>query len=166
MTAPNCSGWKSSPLTAVCFSSPFFGSGYVSFVRSYAAFPKDVRDIFNFQNVHLGHYAKSFALRDPPARINSAGRLGRRNDRTEQFRTARQRNSGKRANLTASAPTTTTATDPADPSRRYLSSYIVALSTFKSRFVVGPLPPPSLILTWSSQRVNEDETRFSSLPGS
>lgn len=70
----------------------FYLIGYVSYIRSYAAFPKDVRDVFNFQNLHLGHYAKSFALRDPPTRINSAGRLGKRNDRTEQFRTARQRN--------------------------------------------------------------------------
>lgn len=66
-------------------------SGYVSFVRSYAALPKDVREVFNFQALHLGHYAKSFALRDPPAKINSIGRAGKRNDRTKQFLTARQR---------------------------------------------------------------------------
>ena len=77
-------------------------AGYVSFVRSYAALPKDVRDVFNFQSLHLGHYAKSFALRDPPARINSAGRIGQRNDRTQQFNTARQRNpAAKRAALAA-----------------------------------------------------------------
>ena len=79
-----------------------FFAGYVSFVRSYAALPKDVRDVFNFQSLHLGHYAKSFALRDPPARINSAGRIGQRNDRTQQFNTARQRNpAAKRAALAA-----------------------------------------------------------------
>lgn len=66
--------------------------GYVSFVRSYAALPKDVREVFNFQSLHLGHYAKSFALRDPPAQINTAGRMGQRNDRVQPFNTARQRN--------------------------------------------------------------------------
>nr|CAH0110851.1 unnamed protein product [Daphnia galeata] len=66
--------------------------GYVSFVRSYAALPKDVRDVFNFQSLHLGHYAKSFALRDPPTQINTAGRMGQRNDRVQPFNTARQRN--------------------------------------------------------------------------
>ena len=82
--------------------SNHFFAGYVSFVRSYAALPKDVRDVFNFQSLHLGHYAKSFALRDPPARINSAGRIGQRNDRTQQFNTARQRNpAAKRAALAA-----------------------------------------------------------------
>jgi ATP-dependent RNA helicase DDX31/DBP7 len=64
----------------------------VSFVRSYAALPKDVRDVFNFQSLHLGHYAKSFALRDPPAQINTNGRMGQRNDRIQPFNTARQRN--------------------------------------------------------------------------
>ena len=66
--------------------------GYVSFVRSYAALPKDVRDVFNFQSLHLGHYAKSFALRDPPAQINTNGRAVEWNERGKPFNTARQRN--------------------------------------------------------------------------
>lgn len=74
-------------------------AGYVSFVRSYAALPKDVRDIFNFQSLHLGHYAKSFGLRDPPAQINTAGRAVQWNER-KQFNTARERNPAlKRAAL-------------------------------------------------------------------
>jgi ATP-dependent RNA helicase DDX31/DBP7 len=80
----------------VLFVCNFYGKlsfvGYVSFVRSYAALPKDVRDVFNFQSLHLGHYAKSFALRDPPAQINTNGRMGQRNDRIQPFNTARQRN--------------------------------------------------------------------------
>ena len=36
---------------------------YVSFVRSYASYPKDVRHIFSFKALHLGHIAKSFGLR-------------------------------------------------------------------------------------------------------
>ena len=76
-------------------------AGYISFVRSYAAFPKDVRDVFNFQSLHLGHYAKSFALRDPPTRINSFGRAGKRDDKTSRFNTASQRNPSLKKRLAA-----------------------------------------------------------------
>ena len=31
---------------------------YVSFVRSYASYPKEVRHIFSFKALHLGHIAK------------------------------------------------------------------------------------------------------------
>ena len=86
--------FDTSSLAFICFQFyvKIFFIGYVSYVRSYAALPKDVRDVFNFQSLHLGHYAKSFALRDPPAQINTAGRMGQRNDRIQPFNTARQRN--------------------------------------------------------------------------
>jgi len=47
---------------------------YVSFVRSYASYPKEVRDVFCFKALHLGHCAKSFGLRDPPSRITGIGK--------------------------------------------------------------------------------------------
>ncbi|XP_023346787.1 probable ATP-dependent RNA helicase DDX31 [Eurytemora carolleeae] len=47
---------------------------YVSFVRSYASYPKEARDVFCFKALHLGHCAKSFALRDPPSRITGIGK--------------------------------------------------------------------------------------------
>lgn len=47
---------------------------YVSFIRSYASYPKEVREIFCFKELHLGHIAKSFALRDPPSRITGIGK--------------------------------------------------------------------------------------------
>lgn len=31
-----------------------------------SSFPKDLRTIFNVKNTHMGHYAKSLALREPP----------------------------------------------------------------------------------------------------
>ena len=42
---------------------------YVSYVRSYASYPKEIREVFSFKALHLGHLAKSFALRDPPTKI-------------------------------------------------------------------------------------------------
>ncbi len=47
---------------------------YVSFIRSYASYPKEVRHVFCFKELHLGHLAKSFALRDPPSQITGIGK--------------------------------------------------------------------------------------------
>lgn len=47
---------------------------YVSYVRSYASYPKEVRHIFGFKLLHLGHIAKSFGLRDPPSQITGIGK--------------------------------------------------------------------------------------------
>lgn len=47
---------------------------YTSWVRFYASYSKDLRDIFNFKQIHLGHFAKSFALRDAPSVISGIGK--------------------------------------------------------------------------------------------
>merc|ERR1711997_1139948 len=47
---------------------------YISFVRSYASYPREARQTFCFKDLHLGHCAKSFALRDPPTKITGVGR--------------------------------------------------------------------------------------------
>ena len=47
---------------------------YVSFVRSYASYPREARQVFCFKDLHLGHCAKSFALRDPPSKITGIGK--------------------------------------------------------------------------------------------
>ena len=45
-------------------------AAYFSFIRSYATYPKDVKQLgFNIKTLHLGHVAKSFALREPPSKI-------------------------------------------------------------------------------------------------
>lgn len=48
--------------------------GYTSWVRFYASYSKDLRHIFNFKQIHLGHFAKSFALRDAPSVISGIGK--------------------------------------------------------------------------------------------
>ncbi|KYM76369.1 hypothetical protein ALC53_13396 [Atta colombica] len=47
---------------------------YVSWMRFYSSYPRNMREIFNRKALHLGHYAKSFALRDPPQRIGGIGK--------------------------------------------------------------------------------------------
>ncbi|XP_033228325.1 probable ATP-dependent RNA helicase CG8611 [Belonocnema kinseyi] len=48
---------------------------YISWMRFYASYPRDMREIFDRKELHLGHYAKSFALRDPPQRISGIGKI-------------------------------------------------------------------------------------------
>ncbi|KAK2725770.1 ATP-dependent DNA helicase DDX31-like isoform X2 [Artemia franciscana] len=59
---------------------------YVSFVRFYATYPKESRDIFSFQDLHLGHHAKSFSLRDPPKQISSIGKNRNETSKRKQSR--------------------------------------------------------------------------------
>jgi len=41
-------------------------AAYQSFVRAYATYPSELKHIFHIKNLHLGHVAKSFALREAP----------------------------------------------------------------------------------------------------
>ncbi|XP_065200467.1 probable ATP-dependent RNA helicase DDX31 [Planococcus citri] len=63
--------------TALNDQEPLLVSGceaYVSWVRFYASYPKEMRNVFNFKELHLGHYAKSFALIHPPKAISGIGK--------------------------------------------------------------------------------------------
>lgn len=42
---------------------------YTSWVRFYAGYPRDVREYLDSKQLHLGHAAKAFALRDAPATL-------------------------------------------------------------------------------------------------
>ena len=44
---------------------------YTSFVRSYATHVQSERHIFHIKKLHLGHLAKSFALREAPGHVGS-----------------------------------------------------------------------------------------------
>ncbi|XP_065364249.1 probable ATP-dependent RNA helicase CG8611 [Calliphora vicina] len=39
---------------------------FVSWTKFYTTFPKELKPIFNVKNAHMGHFAKSFGLRDQP----------------------------------------------------------------------------------------------------
>jgi ATP-dependent RNA helicase DDX31/DBP7 len=43
-----------------------------SHLRAYATHPADEKHIFHVKNLHIGHLAKSFALRDAPSNMHSA----------------------------------------------------------------------------------------------
>lgn len=53
-----------------CFTKNIFFyhvlSAFVSWVRFYSTFPRELRPIFNIKTAHMGHHAKSLALREAP----------------------------------------------------------------------------------------------------
>ncbi|XP_047134868.1 ATP-dependent DNA helicase DDX31 [Hydra vulgaris] len=44
-------------------------SAYNSFIQSYSSYPSTVKEMFHVKNLHLGHIAKSFGLRDAPNKL-------------------------------------------------------------------------------------------------
>ncbi|ETN67664.1 hypothetical protein AND_000514 [Anopheles darlingi] len=44
---------------------------FVSWVRYYSNFPKELRRMFAIRAIHMGHYAKCLGLRDPPKKFMS-----------------------------------------------------------------------------------------------
>ena len=47
---------------------------FASHVRAYATHPSDEKHIFHIRHLHLGHLAKSFALREAPGTISGHGK--------------------------------------------------------------------------------------------
>ncbi|TFK44368.1 P-loop containing nucleoside triphosphate hydrolase protein [Crucibulum laeve] len=46
---------------------------YLSHIRAYATHPSNEKHIFHIRNLHLGHLAKAFALREAPKSVTAAG---------------------------------------------------------------------------------------------
>ena len=46
----------------------------MSHMRAYATHPSNEKHIFHIRHLHLGHLAKSFALRDAPTSVTGASR--------------------------------------------------------------------------------------------
>lgn len=47
---------------------------FQSFIRAYATHGKETKHIFHVKSLHLGHVAKTFALKDPPSQIVTKGK--------------------------------------------------------------------------------------------
>jgi len=45
---------------------------YLSHMRAYATHPANEKHMFHIRHLHLGHLAKSFALREAPTKVNAA----------------------------------------------------------------------------------------------
>eukprot|EP00474_Spongospora_subterranea_P002479 CRZ02937.1 hypothetical protein [Spongospora subterranea] len=51
---------------------------FTSYTRSYAAYPKPIRPLLSVHNLHLGHVACSFGLKQAPSSISGQQKIGRR----------------------------------------------------------------------------------------
>ncbi len=49
----------------------FFFKAYLSFIRYYASFSREWKYLFHVKNLHRGHVAKSFGLKDLPDESNN-----------------------------------------------------------------------------------------------
>ncbi|GMI39833.1 hypothetical protein TeGR_g5363 [Tetraparma gracilis] len=109
---------------------------FVSFIRAYSAKEKAVRHIFSSRTLHLGHIARSFALRDSPTELK-AGTSSSKNDDTPRV--------GKLAFKGGTTSTTTSTTiktqEPVDKStkkkRTAKGSFTPQLVEYKSAYAEG-----------------------------
>ncbi|KAJ7091183.1 P-loop containing nucleoside triphosphate hydrolase protein [Mycena epipterygia] len=64
----------------------FARKAFLSHMRAYATHPSSEKHIFHVRHLHLGHLAKSFALRDAPKSVSNAGATGKAPPRKEKER--------------------------------------------------------------------------------
>ncbi|KAJ5782842.1 hypothetical protein N7457_004616 [Penicillium paradoxum] len=85
---------------------------FQSHVRAYATHIAAERSMFNIKELHLGHLAKSFALRDRPGKINVPGLRPGQEDSKKDFKAARNGAAGNKRKAD-DGPSSTNVTDEA-----------------------------------------------------
>ncbi|KAJ5496936.1 hypothetical protein N7463_008923 [Penicillium fimorum] len=85
---------------------------YQSHVRAYATHTSAERSMFDIKELHLGHLAKAFALRDRPGKINVPGLRPGQEDTKKDFKAARN-GAGNKRKADDDAPSSTNVTDEA-----------------------------------------------------
>ncbi|KXG47557.1 uncharacterized protein PGRI_014270 [Penicillium griseofulvum] len=85
---------------------------YQSHVRAYATHTAAERSMFDIKELHLGHLAKAFALRDRPGKINVPGLRPGQEDTKKDFKAARNGVAGNKRKADE-APSSTNVTDEA-----------------------------------------------------
>ncbi|KAI1938608.1 ATP-dependent RNA helicase dbp7 [Ophidiomyces ophidiicola] len=105
---------------------------YQSHIRGYATHVAAERHIFNIKDLHLGHLAKSFALRDRPAKINVPGLRPGKEDTNKSFKDSRQPATGekKRSSTRYDAVSTTDTAEAMRKMRRKLKEHMAGASEF------------------------------------
>lgn len=69
---------------------------FQSHIRAYATHIASERHMFNIKELHLGHLAKSFALRDRPSKINVPGLRPGSDDTKKEYKADRKSAAGKK----------------------------------------------------------------------
>jgi ATP-dependent RNA helicase DDX31/DBP7 len=105
---------------------------FQSHVRAYATHVAAERSMFNIKELHLGHLAKSFALRDRPGKINVPGLRPGQEDTKKDFKAARNGAAGtkRKAGAEDKAPGTTDLDDAARKMRAKMRENMAGASEF------------------------------------
>ncbi|CAG8275078.1 unnamed protein product [Penicillium olsonii] len=105
---------------------------FQSHVRAYATHTAAERSMFNIKELHLGHLAKSFALRDRPGKINVPGLRPGQEDSRKDFKAARNGAGSKRKAAPAddAAPGALPTDDAARRMRAKLKEQMAGASEF------------------------------------
>lgn len=69
---------------------------YQSHIRAYVTHIASERNMFNIKELHLGHLAKSFALRDRPSKINVPGLRPGKDDTKKEYKADRKLTAGNK----------------------------------------------------------------------
>ena len=69
---------------------------FQSHIRAYATHIASERHMFNIKELHLGHLAKSFALRDRPSKINVPGLRKGADETKKEFKSDRKASGGRK----------------------------------------------------------------------
>ncbi|KAJ6036800.1 hypothetical protein N7540_001079 [Penicillium herquei] len=103
--------------------------GFQSHVRAYATHIAAERSMFDIKELHLGHLAKSFALRDRPGKINVPGLRQGKEDAKKDFKAARHGVAGSKRKADDDASTSNT-TDAARKMRAKMREQMAGASEF------------------------------------
>ncbi|XP_076626844.1 ATP-dependent DNA helicase DDX31 [Colletes latitarsis] len=103
---------------------------YTSWIRFYASYPRDMREIFNRKDLHLGHFAKSFALRETPQRIDGISKkIHEKNISKQQQQQQQQQHTNRLANERADGVPAKKPKHPDDEPRTGLLKKVRMLNT-------------------------------------
>lgn len=105
---------------------------FQSHVRAYATHVAAERSMFNIKELHLGHLAKSFALRDRPGKINVPGLRPGKEETKKDFKAARGGAAGKKRKAGAAddIPSVSNTDDAARKMRAKLREQMSGASEF------------------------------------
>lgn len=105
---------------------------FQSHVRAYATHVAAERSMFNIKELHLGHLAKSFALRDRPGKINVPGLRPGKEETKKDFKAERNGAAGKKRKAGAAddIPSVSNTDDAARKMRAKLKEQMAGASEF------------------------------------
>ncbi|KAJ5893649.1 hypothetical protein N7495_005340 [Penicillium taxi] len=102
---------------------------YQSHVRAYATHIASERSMFDIKELHLGHLAKAFALRDRPGKINVPGLRPGKEDSKKEFK-ERRGAAGQKRKADEDAPTTANVSEASRKMRAKMKEHMSAAGEF------------------------------------